>query len=119
MTTRGRSISSFFQEQNVVNPNEYISNFENMPYVVAVAAETMGIRPDSNGQPGISHGEFLAQTEAAISRYPVHAHETGIVSLAMLADSYIQDDEGRRVLRDHLARIGRAIHEAEVVHRTA
>ena len=96
---------------NKVNPDEYVTQFEDMPYIVAVAAETMGIQ-GKQGAAEMSQGEFLERAESAISRYPVHAHEIGLVTLAMLADSYIQEGVYRNLLREQLARIGDLIQEA-------
>lgn len=96
---------------NKVNPDEYITQFEDMPYIVAVAAETMGIQ-GKQGAAEMSPGDLMERAESAISRYPVHAHEIGLVTLAMLADSYIQEGVYRNLLREQLARIGDLIQEA-------
>ncbi len=94
-----------------VNPDEYVTQFEDMPYIVAVAAETMGIQ-GKQGVAGLSPGDLMERAESAISRYPVHAHEIGLVTLAMLADSYIQEDIYRNLLREQLALISDLIQEA-------
>ena len=96
---------------NKVNPDEYVTQFEDMPYIVAVAAETMGIQ-GKQGVAGLSPGDLMERAESAISRYPVHAHEIGLVTLAILADSYIQEGVYRNLLREQLARIGDLIQEA-------
>ena len=94
-----------------VNPDEYISQFEDMPYIVAVAAETIGIQ-GSQGAAGLSPGDLMERAESAISRYPVHAHEICLVTLAMLADSYIEEETYRNLLREQLARMGELLQEA-------
>ncbi len=94
-----------------VNPDEYVTQFEDMPYIVAVAAETMDIQ-GKQGAAEISPGDLMERAESAISRYPVHAHEIGLVTLAMLADSYIQEGVYRNLLREHLARISDLIQDA-------
>ena len=95
-----------------VNPDVYVTQFEDIPYIVAVAAETMDIQ-GKQGATGLSPGDLMKRAESAISRYPVHAHEIGLVTLAMLADSYIQDDVYRNLLREQLARMGDLIQEAD------
>ena len=94
------------------NPYEYIMQFEDMPYIVAVAAETMAIQ-GNQGAAGMSPGDLMERAESAISRYPVHAHEICLVTLAMLADSYIHDEADRNLLREQLARMGELLQEAE------
>ena len=94
-----------------VNPDEYVTQFEDMPYIVAVAAETMGIQGEQGGAE-ISPGDLMQRAESAISRYPVHAHEIGLVTLAMLADSYIQEAVYRNLLRQQLTRINDLIQKA-------
>ena len=94
-----------------VNPDEYVTQFEDMPYIVAVAAETMGIQ-GKQGVAGLSPGDLMERAESAISRYPVHAHEIGLVTLAILADSYIQEAIYRNLLREQLARISDLIQDA-------
>ena len=94
-----------------VNPDEYISQFEDMPYIVAVAAETMAIQ-GNQGAAGLSPGDLMERAESAISRYPVHAHEICLVTLAMLADSYIEEETYRNLLREQLARMGELLQEA-------
>lgn len=94
-----------------VNPGEYVTQFEDMPYIVAVAAETMGIQ-GKQGVAGLSPGDLMKRAESAISRYPVHAHEIGLVTLAILADSYIQENIYRNLLREQLAQMGDLIQEA-------
>jgi hypothetical protein len=100
-----------------VNPDEYVTQFEDLPYIVAVAAETMGIQ-GKQGAAEMSPGEFLERAESAISRYPVHAHEIGLVTLAILADSYIQENNYRNLLRDQLALMGDFIQEAAWTSKT-
>ena len=94
-----------------LNPDEYITQFEEMPYIVAVAAETMGIL-GNQGAAVLNPGDLMERAESAISRYPVHAHEICIVTLAMLADSYIHAGAYRNLLREHLARMGELLQEA-------
>ena len=94
-----------------VNPDEYVTQFADMPYIVAVAAETMGIQGEQGGAE-ISPGDLMQRAESAISRYPVHAHEIGLVTLAMLADSYIQEAVYRNLLRQQLTRINDLIQKA-------
>jgi len=94
-----------------VNPDKYVTQFEDMPYIVAVAAETMGVQGKQDAAE-ISPGDLMARAESAISRYPVHAHEIGLVTLAMLADSYIQEAAYRNLLRQQLTRINDLIQKA-------
>lgn len=94
-----------------LNPDVYITQFEEMPYIVAVAAETMGIQ-GNQGAAGLSPGDLMERAESAISRYPVHAHEICLVTLAMLADSYIEEEAYRNLLREQLARMGELLQEA-------
>ena len=93
------------------NPHEYINQFEDMPYIVAVAAETMAMQGDQ-GTAGLSPGDLMERAESAISRYPVHAHEICLATLAMLADSYIEEVAYRNLLREQLARMGELLQEA-------
>ena len=94
-----------------INPDEYITQFEDMPYIVAVAAETMAIQ-GNQGAARLSPGDLMERAESAISRYPVHAHEICLVTLAMFADSYIEEVAYRNLLREQLARMGELLQEA-------
>jgi len=96
---------------NKVNPDEYVTQFEDMPYIVAVAAETMGIQ-GKQGAAEMSPADLMKRAESATSRYPVHAYEIGLVTLAILADSYIQEAIYRNLLREQLAQMGDMIQEA-------
>ncbi len=93
------------------NPHEYINQFEDMPYIVAVAAETMAMQGDLEAA-GLSPGDLMERAESAISRYPVHAHEICLVTLAMLANSYIEEEAYRNLLREQLARMGELLQAA-------
>jgi hypothetical protein len=97
----------------VVNPVEYITQFDEVPYIVAVAAETMGIGTHKHVQCVFSPTELMDRAESAIYKYPVHAYEIGLVTLAMLADGVIPDPSGKLVLREQFVRIGDAIQDAE------
>lgn len=105
----------------MVDPVEYITQFDEVPYMVAVAAETMGIATHKQVPCVFSPTELVDRAESAIYKYPVHAYEIGLVTLAMLADGIIPDTPGRLVLREQFVRIGGAIQDAEndqQAHRT-
>ena len=75
----------------MVDPVEYITQFDEVPYMVAVAAETMGIATHKQVPCVFSPTELVDRAESAINKYPVHAYEIGLVTLAMLADGIIPD----------------------------
>ncbi|MBK6742538.1 MAG: hypothetical protein IPG66_05975 [Hydrogenophilales bacterium] len=106
-------LHAIFQENNVVNPAEYLNYFDELPYVVAVATETMGLSPPKIDQGAMSPSDLMDRAESAISKYPVHAYETGLVALLMLADWLIADTAGRRLLREQFQRIGAVIQDVE------
>ncbi len=95
----------------MVNPAEYLNHFDEIPYIVAVATETMVL--GTHDRALLNPVDFMERAESAISRYPTHAYETGLVALAMLADWLITDAAGRRLLREQLARIGTFIQDIE------
>ncbi len=97
----------------MINPVEYITQFDEVPYMVAVAAETLGFNMHKLVQCVMSPIELMERAESAISRYPTHAYETGMVTLAILADYIIPDPSEKRVLREQFIRIGDAIQDAE------
>jgi hypothetical protein len=112
---------AIFRRKKVVDPVEYITKFDEVPYMVAVAAETMGIATHKQAPCVFSPTELVDRAESAIYKYPVHAYEIGLVTLAMLADGIIPDTPGRLVLREQFVRIGDAIQDAEndqQAHRT-
>lgn len=94
-----------------ISPDQYVKQFEDMPFIVAVAAETMNI-PGNQGRAGLNPGDLMERAESAISRYPVHANEICLVTLAMLADSLLLDQDHRRFLREQLARMDKLISQA-------
>ncbi|MBI5330100.1 MAG: hypothetical protein HZB71_05745 [Betaproteobacteria bacterium] len=94
-----------------IYPDNYVKQFEDMPFIVAVAAETMNI-PGDQGDAGLSPGDIMERAESAISRYPVHAKEICLITLAILADSLIPNEASRSLLREHLARMDELINEA-------
>lgn len=97
----------------MVNAAEYLNHFDEMPYIVAVASETMGLSPHKHDQRAMSPTDLMDRAESAISKYPIHAYETGLVALLMLADWLIADTEGKRLLREQFKRIGIVIQEVE------
>ena len=120
-TNRELSLLCDFQEKKVVDPVEYITQFDEVPYMVAVAAETMGIATHKQVPCVFSPTELVDRAESAIYKYPIHAYEIGLVTLAILADGIIPDTPGRLVLREQFVRIGDAIQDAEndqQAHRT-
>ncbi len=104
---------AIFQENNVVNTTEYLNHFDKLPYLVAVAAETMSLSRHAHDADPMSPIELMDRAEAAISKYPIHAYETGLVALLMLADWLIADHAGRRLLREQFLRLGDVIQEVE------
>ncbi len=99
----------------MVNPVEYITQFDEVPYMVAVAAETMDIGTHKQVRCVFSPTELVDRAESAITKYPVHAYEIGLVTLAMLADGSIPDPSEKLVLREQFVRIGDAIQDVENV----
>ena len=97
----------------MVNPVEYITQFDEVPYIVAVAAETMEIGTHTHIQYVYSPTELVDRAETAIYKYPVHAYEIGLVTLAMLADWVIPDPSEKQALRERFIRIGDAIQYVE------
>lgn len=75
-----------------------------LPYLVAVAEEVLdlGIQP-------VTREQLANATASAIRRMPVHALEASVVSMAMLAESLVEDDNARTLIRRHLAVIGEAL----------
>ncbi|MBK6744202.1 MAG: hypothetical protein IPG66_15045 [Hydrogenophilales bacterium] len=97
----------------MLKPAEYILNFDEMPYILAVANETMGLYRPSRGDGSMSPTDLMDRAEAAIMKYPIHAYETGFVALLILADWLIADQAGRHLLREQFQRIGLVIQEVE------
>lgn len=97
----------------MVNPNEFLNHFDELPYIAAVAAETLGLTRHRHEEAALSPVDLMDRAEVAISKYPVHAYETALVALLMLADWLIADAAGRRLLREQFRRLGSAIQEAE------
>ena len=97
----------------MVDPVEYITQFDEVPYMVAVAAETMEIGTHKQAQHVCSPSELMDRAESAIYKYPVHAYEIGLVTLGMLADGVIPDPTEKRALRERFIRIGDAIQDVE------
>ena len=97
----------------MVNPVEYITRFDEVPYMVAVAAETMEIGTHRQVQHVCSPSELMDRAESAIYKYPVHAYEIGLVTLAMLADGVIPDPTEKQALRERFIRIGDVIQDVE------
>jgi len=95
----------------IISPDAYAKQFEDMPYIVAVAAETMNTHGDQGGT-GLSREDLIKRAETAISRYPNHAKDVSLVTLAMLADNLIPDESGRVLLREYLARMDDLINKA-------
>lgn len=102
----------------MVNPVEYITQFEEVPYMVAVAAETMDIGTKTQFRHVCSPSELMDRAESAIFKYPVHAYEIGLVTLAMLADGVIPDPSEKQALREQFVRIGDAIQDVESDQRS-
>lgn len=94
-----------------ISPINYVKQFEDTPFIVAVAAETMNI-PGGQGDAGLTPGGLMERAESAILRYPAHAKDISLVTLAMLADSLTPDESSRTLLRLHLARMDELINEA-------
>ena len=97
----------------MLNPAEYTRHFDEMPYILAVANETMGLDSPSRGDRSMSPTDLIDRAEAAIMKYPIHAYETGFVALLILADWLISDQSGRHLLREQFQRIGWLIQEVE------
>jgi len=79
-----------------------------LPYLVAVAEEVLylGIQP-------ITPEQLASATASALRRMPVHALEASVVSMAMLAESLVENDAARTLIRRHLAVIGEALEANE------